>query len=165
MMMRPGRGMRAGAMGAGGAPVEKSKDFWGTLRRLLRRLGPDRFRILVALAFGVVSVGFTVSGPRILGNATNVLFNGVIGKLLHPGATKSQAIASLRAQGESQIASMISAMNVTPGKGVDIGELGKVAAQLKRQLGVRPEVAFAAPGSLRRTDLKSRRVRDERGPS
>ena len=41
----------------------------------------------------------------------------------------------------------------------------RIAAQLKRQLGVRPEVAFAAPGSLRRTDLKSRRVRDERGPS
>ena len=127
MMGRPGGGMRAGAMGAGGgAPVEKSKDFWGTLRRLLRRLGPDRFRILVALAFGVVSVGFTVSGPRILGNATNVLFNGVVGRLLHPGVTKSQAIVSLRAHGESQIASMISAMNVTPGKGVDIGELGKV---------------------------------------
>ncbi len=117
--------MRMGAMGAG-APVEKSKDFWRTLRRLLRRLGPDRFRIAIALAFGVVSVGFTVSGPRILGNATNVLFNGVIGKLLHPGVTKSQAIVSLRAHGESQIASMISAMNVTPGKGVDIGELGKV---------------------------------------
>jgi ATP-binding cassette subfamily B multidrug efflux pump len=125
MMGRPGGGMRMGAMGAG-APVEKSKDFWGTLRRLLRRLGPDRFRIAIALAFGVVSVGFTVSGPRILGNATNVLFNGVIGKLLHPGVTKSQAIVSLRAHGESQIASMISAMKVTPGKGVDIGELGRV---------------------------------------
>ena len=49
MMGRPGGGMRMGAMGAGGAPLEKSKDFWGTLRRLLRRLGPDRFRILVAL--------------------------------------------------------------------------------------------------------------------
>ncbi len=127
MMGRPGGGMRAGVMGAGGgAPVEKSKDFWGTLRRLLRRLGPDQFRILVALAFGVVSVGFTVSGPRILGNATNVLFNGVIGKLLHPGVTKNQAIVSLRMHGESQIARMISAMNLTPGKGVDIGELGKV---------------------------------------
>ncbi len=127
MMRRPGGGMRSGTMGAGGAaPIEKSKDFWGTLRRLLRRLGPDRFRILVALAFGVVSVGFTVSGPRILGNATNVLFNGVVGKLLHRGTTKTQAIASLRLHGESQIASMISAMNVTPGKGVDIGELGKV---------------------------------------
>ena len=40
----------------------------------------------------------------------------------------------------------------------------RLTAQLKRQLGVRPEIGFASPGSLKRTDLKSRRVRDERPP-
>jgi ATP-binding cassette subfamily B protein len=113
-------------MGAGGAPVERSKDFWGTLRRLFTRLRPERLRLVAAVLFGLVSVGFTVSGPWIVGNATNVLFNGVVGKLLKPGTTKSQAISTLRAHGEGQIASMISGMNVIPGKGVDLTELGRV---------------------------------------
>jgi phenylacetate-CoA ligase len=38
----------------------------------------------------------------------------------------------------------------------------RIAAQLKRKLGIRAELAFAQPGALARTDLKSRRVRDER---
>jgi phenylacetate-CoA ligase len=47
--------------------------------------------------------------------------------------------------------------------GADENDLRRrLVAQMKRQLGVRPEIAFAAPGSLKRTDLKSRRVRDER---
>ena len=123
MMGRPGGPMRAGAPQA---PVQRSKNFWGTLRRLLGRLRPDRFRLVAALVFGVTSVAFTVSGPRILGNATNVLFDGVVGRLMRPGTTKAQAVAGLKAHGQSQIAAMISAMRVTPGQGVDLTELGRV---------------------------------------
>lgn len=122
MMVRPGRAMRRGA----GVPLTKSKDFWGTLRRLLRRLRPDRLRIAFALFLGVASVGFTVSGPRILGNAMNVLFDGVIGRMLHRGVSKRAAITALRAHGENQIATMISGLNIIPGKGVDIDVLGKI---------------------------------------
>lgn len=129
-MMRPGGGarpggMRPGGMRLGGAmPTGRSKDFWGSLRRLLARLRPDRVKLAVALLFGTGSVAFTVAGPRLLGDATNVVFNGVIGKLLHPGLTKSQAVAALRAHGQGHIASMVSGMNVTPGKGVDLHQLG-----------------------------------------
>jgi ATP-binding cassette subfamily B protein len=105
-------------------PTGRSKDFWGSLRRLLARLRPDRVKLAVALLFGTGSVAFTVAGPRLLGDATNVVFNGVIGKLLHPGLTKSQAVAALRAHGQGHIASMVSGMNVTPGKGVDLHQLG-----------------------------------------
>ena len=121
---RPG-GLRPGGMRLGGAmPAGRSKDFWGSLRRLLARLRPDRLKLAVALLFGTASVAFTVAGPRLLGDATNVLFNGVVGKLLHPGLTKSQAVAELRAHGQGQIASMVSGMNVTPGNGVDLHQLG-----------------------------------------
>jgi phenylacetate-coenzyme A ligase PaaK-like adenylate-forming protein len=41
----------------------------------------------------------------------------------------------------------------------------RIAAQLKRKLGIRAEIAFAPVGTLTRTDLKSRRVRDERPKS
>jgi ATP-binding cassette subfamily B protein len=108
------------------SPGERARDFRGTLRRLLGRLRPERLRLLVVLALGVTSVGFTVSGPRILGDATDILFNGVVGKRLKPGITKEQAIALLRSHGESQLASMLAGMNVTPGKGVDISHLGLV---------------------------------------
>ena len=118
---RAGGGMRRGV-----GPPERAKDLRGTLRRLLARLRPERIRLVIALLLGVTSVGFLVSGPRILGDATNVLFNGVVGKLLKVGTTKAQAIALLRSHGEGQIASMVSGMNIVPGRGVDLGELGRV---------------------------------------
>ena len=130
MMRRPGGGvggpgMRMGGMRTGGGvPMERSKDFWGNLRRLVGRLRAERAKVVTALVLGLASVGFTVSGPKILGNATNVLFDGVIGKMLHRGVTKAQAIAQLRARGQGQVASMVSGMAVTPGKGVDLGQLG-----------------------------------------
>ena len=122
---RPRAGIRMGGMGMGaGGRVERGEDFWGSLRRLLSRLRPERLKLFVGLFSGVASVGFTVVGPRILGDATNVIFNGVVGKLLPPGVTKSEAVAGLRARGQGQVASMVSGMNVTPGKGVDLGRLG-----------------------------------------
>ena len=122
MMGRPVAAMRPGA-----APVpQKSKNLRVTLRRLVRRLGPEQLPLAVALFVGVASVAFTVAGPRILGNATNVLFNGVVGKRLPAGVTKAQAIASLRAHGEGQLAQMVSGMNLVPGRGVDINELGRI---------------------------------------
>ncbi len=118
-------GPRMAMRAPGGAPAERAKDLRGTLRRLLARLRPERLPLAAALMLGVTSVAFMVTGPRILGNATNVLFNGVVGKLLPAGTTKAQAIATLRAHGHGQIAAMVSGMNVTPGRGVDLGELGR----------------------------------------
>jgi ATP-binding cassette subfamily B multidrug efflux pump len=84
MIGRSGAGLgRAGA----GRPAERSKDPRATLRQLLARLRPDRIRLTAVLALGVTSVAFLVSGPKILGNATNVLFDGVVGTQL--GSTRS----------------------------------------------------------------------------
>jgi ATP-binding cassette subfamily B multidrug efflux pump len=118
-------GPRMAMRAPGGQPAERAKDLRGTLDRLLARLRPERLPLATALMLGVTSVAFMVTGPRILGNATNVLFNGVVGKLLPAATTKAQAIATLRAHGHAQIASMVSGMNVTPGRGVDLGELGR----------------------------------------
>jgi ATP-binding cassette subfamily B protein len=112
----PGRGL--------GVPVERPKDFRNTVRRLGRRLKPERFRIAWVVLMGSASVAFTVFGPKILGSATDVLFNGVIGKRLPAGMTKAEAIAILRSRGEGQLADMVRGMSLTPGKGVDFGHLG-----------------------------------------
>jgi len=128
-MGRPVGGMIRGA-GMGrpglGQPPERSKDLRGTVRRLLARLRPERVRLVIVLVFGVTSVAFLVTGPKILGAATNVLFDGVVGKQLPAGVTKAQAIALLRAHGQGQVADMISGMNVIPGAGVDITQLGRI---------------------------------------
>jgi ATP-binding cassette subfamily B protein len=115
-----------GAMRGGGVPPQKSKNLRVTLRRLLERLRPERTKLALAFGLGVTSVAFMVSGPEILGNATNVLFNGLIGAHLKPGTTKAQAMALLRREGHSQIASMIAGMKLTPGVGVNIDDLGLV---------------------------------------
>jgi len=129
MIGRPGGVMARGiAMGRPGPvrPAERSKNVRGTLRRLVARLRPERAWLAAAGLLGVTSVGFMVAGPKILGNATNILFDGIVGKRLPAGMTQAQAIALLRAHGEGQLASMLAGMSVTPGVGVDITRLGQV---------------------------------------
>ncbi|MDO8391648.1 MAG: ABC transporter ATP-binding protein [Actinomycetota bacterium] len=70
--------MRAGRFSTVGVPMEKSKDFKHSVRRLARRLGPERPLAVGVLALAVVSVGLVVAGPRVLGNATNLIFDGLI---------------------------------------------------------------------------------------
>ncbi len=120
--------IRAARMGrpGPGQPPERSKDLRGTVRRLLARLRPERVWLVIVLVFGVISVALLVTGPKILGAATNVLFDGVVGKQLPAGVTKEQAVALLRAHGQGQLADMISGMNIIPGAGVDVTQLGRV---------------------------------------
>jgi ATP-binding cassette subfamily B protein len=105
--------------------VGKPKDVSRTLRRLLGHLRRDRWLVVIAVVLASASVAFLVIGPKLLGNATNVLFNGVVGELLPAGISKQQAIAQLRASGKGQFADMVSGMNVQPGVGVDFGLLGR----------------------------------------
>ncbi|MCA1832667.1 MAG: ABC transporter ATP-binding protein/permease [Actinobacteria bacterium] len=110
------------------APVERSKDFRGTLRKLLARLRPERAVIAVVVVLGSLSVVFSVVGPKITGNAMNVIFDGVVGKSLPAGVTKETASELLRAQGKGQLADMLAATNAVPGQGIDFMALAGVLA-------------------------------------
>ena len=90
-----GRGF-GGGMG-GMLPAQKTRDLRKTLRQLLARLRPERMPIAVSVILALAYVALSVIGPKIIGNATNVIFNGVIGKALPAGLTKQQAVAQLRA--------------------------------------------------------------------
>ena len=116
-----------GAVGMG-LPPEKPRNFKATLRRLGRRLHPERWIITVVLILGITSVFFAVIGPKLLGNATNIIFEGIVGKQLPADMTQAQAEAYLRANGQSQQADLLSGMTVTPGAGVDFTALGQVIA-------------------------------------
>ncbi|HUK77122.1 MAG TPA: ABC transporter ATP-binding protein [Thermoleophilia bacterium] len=118
----PGGGGPAGALAR---PTEKAKDFRGTLKRIVGMLRPERTRIAIVLLLAVVSVTFAVLGPKILGNAINTLYAGVISKKLPAGVTQAQAVAGLKARGESRLAGMLSAVHLHPGHGVDFNAIGR----------------------------------------
>ncbi|MBA2381476.1 MAG: ABC transporter ATP-binding protein [Chloroflexi bacterium] len=114
-------------MGMGmGMPPARSKDFRGSFRRLIGTLGPERPLILGVIVLAIVSVTFAVVGPRILGNAINTIFEGALGKqLLSTGATQEQLIDTLRAQGNNQLADLLSGIHLNPA-GIDFAALGGV---------------------------------------
>ena len=58
-------------------PVERSKDFRNSTLRLISWMRPERFRLFLVLSSAVISVMMSVVGPKILGNATNVIISGV----------------------------------------------------------------------------------------
>lgn len=66
-------------------PGEKPKDFSGTLKKLLQYLGKYKFRIFLVLVFAVASTVFMILGPKILGNATTEIFNGLLKKVSGTG--------------------------------------------------------------------------------
>jgi ATP-binding cassette subfamily B multidrug efflux pump len=118
----PGRMM----MGAGGPPV-KLEDFKGSSKRLLRMLAPDRLLVAAVLVFGIGSVVLSVIGPKLLGNATDVIFEGIIGRQLPEGITQAEAVAGARARGQDRYADMLAAMDhVVPGRGIDFDRLERV---------------------------------------
>ncbi|HCA53616.1 MAG TPA: ABC transporter ATP-binding protein, partial [Mycobacterium sp.] len=103
----------------------RSRDFWASARRLLRRLRAHRAAIAAVLALSLGGVALSVIGPRVLGHATDLLFNGVIGRQLPTGITKSEAIAEARGRGDDNFADLLSGMNVVPGQGVDFAAVGR----------------------------------------
>ncbi|MCV7010101.1 ABC transporter ATP-binding protein [Mycobacterium gordonae] len=118
--------MSARPRGAAPAPPNlRSRDFWGSARRLLGRLTPHRRLSLGVISLGIVGTAIAVVVPRILGHATDLLFNGVIGRGLPSGTTKAQAVAAARARGDNAFADLLSGMNVIPGQGVDFSAVAR----------------------------------------
>ncbi|HHY76028.1 MAG TPA: ATP-binding cassette domain-containing protein [Firmicutes bacterium] len=76
---RPPRGPGSGPAFA--RPVEKAKDFRGTLKRLIAYMGPQKWTILIATTFAVLSTLMNAFTPRVMGRATTAVYNGVMRKL------------------------------------------------------------------------------------
>jgi ATP-binding cassette subfamily B protein len=67
-----------GKLTAAGMPLERSKDFKNSSARLLSRLRPEALRVSLVLLCGIASVTLLVTGPRILGRATNIVVDGMV---------------------------------------------------------------------------------------
>lgn len=117
--IRPGAAPRGPMAAMFGAPPAKSKDFKGSLKRLLSELGPERKTISLVLSLISVSVVIGSFGPKILGHATNEIFYGFLGRRMQSGVSKEQAILKLRGEGQDRLADMLEKSAVVPGAGVD----------------------------------------------
>ena len=124
-----GRGSHGPGFGSPGliGTGEKAKDFKGSFKRLVGRLRPERAMLAVVFFLAVVSVACSVSAPKILARATNLIFEGFLSKQLPVGVSQAQAVQALRAQGHDNLANMLAGMShINPGHGVDFGAVGKV---------------------------------------
>lgn len=95
--------MRGGMMG----PIQKARDFRGTFRRLVKYLHPERYRFYLVFTLAIVSTLFMIVGPKIMGNATTRLAEGVIARMAH-----AQKLASAVQAGAS--ADVIAQLKAAP---------------------------------------------------
>ncbi|WP_037183215.1 ABC transporter ATP-binding protein [Rhodococcoides fascians] len=107
-------------------PGTRAKNFKPSLKRMIGLLAPEKMLLSIMLVFAASSVVLSVASPTILGHATNLIFNGVIGGQLEPGQSKAQAVDGLRAQGQDTFADLVNGMDVTPGIGIDFSAVGNV---------------------------------------
>ncbi len=65
----------------GGPPMEKAKDFKGTVKKLLSYVNPFKAAIIAVMIFAAGSTVFNIAGPKVLSNATTEIFNGLVSKV------------------------------------------------------------------------------------
>ena len=109
-----------------GPPPGKAEAFWPSFKRMVGLLGAHRISLVVVALAAVGTVVLAVAAPKVLGQATNVIFEGVVSTMLPAGTTKAQAVEALRARGMDDFAAMLSAMDVVPGAGIDYTRLGQI---------------------------------------
>jgi ATP-binding cassette subfamily B protein len=131
------QGHQAGPGPMGGRVHEKAVNFIPSLKRLIGMLRPERLLITFVLLMGTIGVVFNVLTPRILGRATDALFEGIVGKMLAAQLTErgidpstvsvAQLVEMLRQSGDDQLADMISGMpGLVIGQGIDFTRVGEV---------------------------------------
>lgn len=108
---------------AAGQPLSKEKRN-KSLKRLAAYIFEEKLKVILMLLSGAVSVFLLVVGPKIMGEGTNILFRGILGKMLAasgvPEGTPTDTIVeALKANGQGNIAQMVDSMGAEVGKGVD----------------------------------------------
>ena len=118
--------MAAAAQMGGNADMRPAKNFGASFKRMLGLFSPWKWVFAFATLLGAVWVVVSVTAPRVLGEATNIIFEGFVGGHLPSGVSKEQAVAQLESQGQTEFAQMLQAMQIVPGEGIDFYRLGQV---------------------------------------
>src|SRR3546814_11793698 len=109
---------------------------------------PYRLKTIGVLILAVGSVVLTALGPRILGHATDLIFEGLFGNQFPATSSKDQVIDQVRASGDDRLADMLQAMDFVPGVGVDFSA-GSSVLLVVLVLYVAASVLSFVEGSLR----------------
>lgn len=106
----------------------KADNFRDSFTRMLGLLSPYKAALAAVTLMGTAGVALTVLAPRVLGRATDVVFEGFVSRfMMPPGLTQEQAVAGLRAAGQDRLADMVAAMErLVPGVGIDFDRLGRL---------------------------------------
>lgn len=83
-----------GPMGGMGMPVQKAKNFKGTLKRLIRYLRPHRTRLLIVLIFAIASTTFTIAAPKVMSKGMNKLQDAYMADKMLNGIEEGQRMAA-----------------------------------------------------------------------
>ena len=71
----------AGHGARGGMPGDKAKDFKGTLKKLVKYMSAFKVHMIFVAIFAICGTIFNIAGPKILGQATTEIFNGLVSKV------------------------------------------------------------------------------------
>jgi ATP-binding cassette subfamily B protein len=105
----------------------KADNFGKSFGRLIGLLKPHAVGFIFVSILGALGVLLTVIAPKVLGEATNIVFEGVLTASLPVGISQEQAVEGLRAAGQTDFANMVAAMEIfRPGEGVDFVALSRV---------------------------------------
>ncbi|MDO5081228.1 ABC transporter ATP-binding protein [Buchananella hordeovulneris] len=107
-------------------PVGKADNFWPSCKRMLRLFAPYKAMVAVAFLCALVGVALAVWAPKVLGRATNLVFEGFVSRSLPAGVSQADVVNQLRAAGQEQVANMVAVMELRPGQGVDFAALWRV---------------------------------------
>lgn len=115
-----------------GAPPAKPTNFFASVARIFRLMRPDALRIAIVAGMAIAAVALQVIAPKILGTATDTIFDGLLGKMaasiVGPDGSKAQAVDALRQGGHPKIADMLGASGAVPGQGIDFTALAWILA-------------------------------------
>ncbi|MDQ2698115.1 MAG: ABC transporter ATP-binding protein, partial [Actinomycetota bacterium] len=104
----------------------KAQDFGASFRRLIGLLAPHKWAFTVVSLLGAIGVVLSVIAPKVLAEATNIIFEGFISLQLPAGVTQAQVVEGLRAGGQQDLANIVEAATLTPGEGIDFVRLSQV---------------------------------------
>ena len=122
---RPKHGPGMGRGPHGGPSGEKAANFKVSAKRLVGTLRPERLVVTTCIALTAIAVGLNVVGPKILGHATDLLLEGIIGAQF-PAGTPKDLIVEEAAQADSRFADLLRNLDFVPGEGIDFGAIGGV---------------------------------------
>ena len=135
-IMPGGQMFRGGGQSGLRGTVEKPKDFWGTLKRLVRYLKPQSLKLIIVIILAIGSTAFAVYAPKISGNAVNEITNGFVARSLVSGISKMQQ------QYIPQVQQMLQKMQAAEDAAVSQAE-AEVKKQFDAQISAQKQQAYA----------------------